>query len=118
MITLDATRTIYVDIDETLVLWGKDGTYTLNPAVHTKILEFRARKHSLIAWSKGGAKWAERVIKEFKLEQHFLAAIAKPDWFIDDLPSKEFMGDEIRIDPVELKEAKYGVGLRVPDDTY
>ncbi len=98
MITIRATRLIAVDIDETLVIWNGDN-YSLNGECLIKIMQFHSRGHSLIAWSAGGAEWAEAVVKQFNLEKYFVACMGKFDWFIDDKPADQFMGENIRVLP-------------------
>lgn len=96
MQVLNSTKLIFVDIDDTLVIWaGSD--YTPHPLHIESIKKFYKRGHTLIAWSAGGATWAARVVRELNLEQYFWAAIGKPDWFLDDKTSSEFMPELNRV---------------------
>ena|ERR1700678_353539 len=96
MIKINGAKTIFVDIDNTLAIWNNED-YCLNIECELKIKQFYVRGHTLIAWSAGGADWAEKVVKKFGLEQYFAACISKPDWYMDDLRSDEFLPEINRI---------------------
>lgn len=96
MIIVKSTKLITVDIDDTLVVW-KNGRYYPHKG-HIEIVKmFHKRNHTLIAWSAGGFEWAARVIKELKLEKYFSVVMSKPDWFIDDKTSSEFLPEHNRV---------------------
>ena len=96
MITIKSKKIVYVDIDGTLAIWNDEGYYC-NVECEIKIKQFHARGHTLIAWSAGGSEWAETVIKKFQLEEYFTLCISKPDWYMDDLKSEEFLPEINRI---------------------
>lgn len=96
MITIAGPKTLYVDVDNTLVTW--DGpNYTVNEKYVTLIQQFRARGHTIIVWSQGGAEWAASVVYEFNLNSYVTACISKPDWFADDKAASEFLPEMNRI---------------------
>lgn len=100
-------HTIFVDIDNTLILWGqvKEPTVKLDfdqvASIHlphiNKIKEFKARGHNIVVWSAGGSDWAEKIVLILNLEEYVDMVIPKPSWFIDDLNSFEFMPESNRI---------------------
>ncbi len=96
MIVIPATKTIYVDIDNTLVIWEGENFYG-HPEHIESIKKFYKRGHTLVAWSAGGAGWADHAVQSLNLESYFTLAIGKPDWFIDDLPASKFMPEENRV---------------------
>lgn len=96
MLVIKSSKLIAVDIDNTLAIWnGED--YYINEEYVMLIKQFHKRGHTLIAWSAGGFAWAERIVKEFQLESYFEACMGKPDWFMDDKPSSEFLPEANRI---------------------
>jgi|SRR5579859_742487 len=98
---IKSRKCLYVDIDETLVLWHND-SYHLNPVAVTIIKRFFKRKHTIIAWSAGGAEWAAQTIKQFKLQKYFDLVLGKPDWYLDDKEGSFFLTSENRIDPYKI----------------
>ena len=96
---IDSDRIVYVDIDNTLVLWS-EGNYRVNPYVVTKLKEFKRRGHTVVGWSAGGVKWAVQAIRDCHLEEYFDLCVSKPDWYIDDLTAEEFLHETKRIDPI------------------
>lgn len=100
MKVIAGTRTLYVDIDETLVLWSTtDSTYTINHRVVTLVQQFYRRGHTILAWSKGGAAWAAEAVTAAGIDGMITACLCKPSWYIDDKTSDEFMPEADRILP-------------------
>lgn len=108
MIVVDKESTIFIDIDDTLVMWGKDNaieiaepyygepTHVTPHKGHIKILKDRkARGSCIIVWSAGGYRWAEAVIKALGLEPYVDLIMTKPHAYIDDKRPDEFMGEHI-----------------------
>ena len=109
MIVVDTESTIFVDVDETLVMWGKpeDRIVIYEPHYnepvhvtphkgHIKILKDRkARGSRIIVWSAGGYQWAEAVIKALNLEKYVDFVMTKPHAYLDDKTPSEFMGERI-----------------------
>lgn len=103
-------KTLYVDVDESLISFelGKSTPIHIKTdaidayvAVLNKnvahIYKHKARGHEVFLWSHGGVKWAEAVAKALGLEDVVDYVMAKPCWFIDDLPANEFMPEGNRI---------------------
>lgn len=105
---------IPVDVDNTLIMWGKakkgekvihitnpnsGEQETLRPhKVHIKILKERHARGSLIVvWSKGGNQWANAVIKALGLEPYVDLVMSKPQMYIDDKTADSFMGERLYI---------------------
>lgn len=105
--------TIFIDCDETLVMWGvkaKKGQKVVaitNPhdgsqdyfgvhKGHVKILKDRkARGSYIVVWSAGGYAWANQVVKALGLELYVDLVMTKPHAYIDDKRADEFMGEHI-----------------------
>ena len=91
--------TVFFDVDDTLVMWDekhKGNTVCINCDGHLNhmirnegnIAELKrhgSRGIDVIVWSKGGAYWAEIVIKALKLECYVAAVMNKPFCYYDDL---------------------------------
>lgn len=106
---VDCERTLYVDVDETLVLtkWPESldkNTIVIDHFGHDirvwphlphaeAIRQFKARGHAVVVWSAGGARWAKAVVEAMGLTDAVDVIISKPDWLIDDKPVSAWMGD-------------------------
>ena len=91
--------TVFFDVDDTLVMWDEkhkgntvciscDGH--LNHMVRNEGNIEELKRHGsrgivVIVLSKGGAYWAEIVIKALKLERYVAAIMNKPFCYYDDL---------------------------------
>lgn len=104
--------TIFCDVDDTLVMWGKAKkgekvvaitephsgaqVYLRPHEAHIKILKDRkARGSFIVVWSAGGFAWAEAVVKALQLEAYVNIVMTKPHAYIDDKSASEFMGEHI-----------------------
>jgi hypothetical protein len=105
--------TIWVDVDQTMVVYPKDpsdrrGTvailnpttdemeYLLPHAGHIKILKQRKGRGSHITvWSAGGFAWAEAVVRALELEAYVDLICTKPHIYIDDKEAKDIMGERV-----------------------
>jgi phosphoserine phosphatase len=110
MYTHKSTKAIYIDIDNTLVFSLREYPHEVTHEVvkvggrkfwvhapHIEMMrDFKARGHSLIVWSAGGAEWAEAVIVALKLTDLVDVVLSKPDWYIDDKKASEFMDESKR----------------------
>lgn len=114
MKVIDKESTIFIDVDDTLVMWGKikkgqksvaiinphDGeqNYLAAHKGHIKVLKDRkARGSFIVVWSAGGFAWAKAVVKALGLENHVDMVMTKPHMYIDDKKSHEFMGEHLYI---------------------
>lgn len=114
MIVIKNESTIFVDCDDTLIMWGKkynkphkgaieirdpydDSLNYLKPHMkHINLLKkYKGRGNSIVCWSAGGFKWAEAVIKALKLESYVDLIVTKPIKYIDDLPAKKILGTRL-----------------------
>lgn len=97
---------IFFDIDDTLILWGKNKTDVSFIEPHSGCIESGiANKehvqrlkdhynagHFIIAWSGGGAEYCKRAIEALGLTKYTHLSISKPMQYYDDLPAEEWMG--------------------------
>lgn len=117
MIKIPDQQTTFFDVDNTLVLWHdfmpidesnihkaiklNAGDYYVMCLPHEKHIqsmkEHKARGHSIVVWSQGGADWAEEVVKKLGLESIVDVVMSKPTWAYDDLPASAFIPEAIRI---------------------
>lgn len=109
MIKIEDRITVYVDVDDTLVLWRplkiSDQVISLpgygDVAVskrHIKsIKQHKARNHLVVVWSQGGADWAEEVVKLLNLQEYVDLVISKPRWIYDDKPATCFLPETDRV---------------------
>ena len=113
MRVIDKESTIFCDVDDTLVMWGKDGIVgedlieikephygrveILAPHKgHIKILKDRkARGSFIVVWSAGGFAWAEAVVKALGLENYVDLVMTKPHAYVDDKVAADIMGERI-----------------------
>jgi phosphoglycolate phosphatase-like HAD superfamily hydrolase len=83
-------RTVYVDVDDTLVRTA--GTKRIPmPSAIASVRVLHARGVDLYLWSSGGADYARRTAVEFGIEDCFLAFLPKPDAYIDDQEVHEWL---------------------------
>ena len=110
MHVIKSTRSVWYDCDNTLVFSLREYPHQISneiikindrkfwvhvPHVET-IKDFKARGHTVVVWSAGGAEWAEMVVKALDLTDVVDLVISKPDWFVDDKPSSMFMSESKR----------------------
>lgn len=115
MLTISEESTIFVDVDDTLVMWGqkpKTGqkrvkivdpysgeALFLTPHLgHIKVLKDRkARGSYVVVWSAGGNRWADAVVRALKLDSYVDLVMTKPHIYIDDKKASEFMQEHLYI---------------------
>jgi len=115
MRTIKKESTVWVDCDDTLIMWGKephmkhkhiaitnpyDGQidHLMPHKGHIKVLKDRkARGSFIVVWSAGGYKWAEAVVKALNLEKYVDLCMTKPHMYIDDKEAKDIMGERLYI---------------------
>lgn len=115
MFTVKSHRSVFFDVDDTLIIWDwQSVTDDMNELItivdpesgHTEMVlphqrhiqllkQFKARGHTVVVWSAGGWAWAESVVKQLGLEDLVDVTMAKPDWYVDDLPASAYMGRNI-----------------------
>lgn len=121
MKVIKSEMNIYVDVDDTLVIWGKpapderviaikdpyDGTeHYLRPhAGHIKVLKDRKARGAVVhVWSASGYKWAEAVVCALGLQEYVDYVQSKPVLYIDDLEAHEILGERLYLG----KNSAYG----------
>ena len=91
--------TVFFDIDDTLIMWDenlKGNTVCINCDGHLshmvrsegnieELKRHGSRGIDVIVWSKGGYRWAERVVKALGLEKYVSAIMSKPICYYDDI---------------------------------
>ncbi len=95
MFVLKSDKTLFVDVDDTLVMWSATG-YTPHKKHIEYLKKFHMRGQKIVVWSAGGWEWAERVVRELGLENVVSAVMCKPAWFVDDMPATEFLPEANR----------------------
>ncbi len=126
MRVVEIESTIFVDVDDTLVMWGvkakkgekliavtnpHDGKqdYLAPHLGHIKVLKDRkARGSFIVVWSAGGYAWATSVVKALGIQDHVDLVMTKPHMYIDDKKASEFMTEHLYIP----YESGYGNGKR------
>lgn len=105
----DFERHLYVDVDDTLILWGKPYGDVGNPVPNADVIEFVKRWHKanphgrITIWSLGGkdyaGKWAvETGVPHDDFSDKFWVSAKPGDLFIDDDPLACYAQDTIHPD--------------------
>ena len=89
------SKTVYCDVDETLVFWNRPKCihsivvegYILLPNVKqiAKLREHSENGAEIVVWSGGGQAWAQTVVRALQLETIVALCLTKPDIMYDDL---------------------------------
>ncbi len=103
MVTFKERKTVYFDIDDTLLEWytchkdeenatliKNNGHSFYKKAIVPNIRALKAHAragHLVVVWSAGGSGWAECVIKALGLQQYVNLILTKPDYYYDDQPA-------------------------------
>ncbi len=112
-----------VDIDETLLLWGKipkgakavhftdpyskdQKTVRIHEANVKILTNHIARGTLIVAWSKSGPAWARAAFQALNLSHHKnIIVIAKPIGYLDDKPCQDWMGEQVYL-PIDSAYGK------------
>lgn len=98
MYVLESDKCLWVDVDDTLIMWSEDhGGWSPHEEHIALVKQFHARGQKIVVWSAGGVEWAVKAIEWLKLENYVDLVVSKPAWFIDDLPASEFLPESSRI---------------------
>ncbi len=111
MQTFASSQQTFFDVDDTLIIWNptpeqlqKDGidfyndeTYEMERFVpHKKhvsqLMKHKQRGHTIVVWSAGGYKWAEKAVKILGLQNYVDMVMSKPLWWYDDKNAEECFG--------------------------
>ena len=110
----DNERLLYVDCDDTLVLWDLS-SYPDKPRLeldcwgpvelvkHDKninlVRKFAKLGYGIVVWSQTGAEWAQRVSEAVGISDIVTLYLTKPRYYLDDLPCQAWMGERLYRDP-------------------
>jgi hypothetical protein len=111
-------RLLFVDVDDTLVLWDKSehgtnveiecyGHVTRLQAHYKNIMllkKFVKLGYGVVVWSRTGAEWAEAVCNGLNLDHLVDLYLTKPMYYMDDLPCETWMGERIWRSPKDEKK--------------
>lgn len=104
-------KTVYFDVDETLLLWDKPqgdtaknykpcreiAIFNLSFYVHEVHLARLILHHCIgdkvVVWSGGGEAWAREVVTRLAIEKSVDVILSKPDFYYDDKNFSEFKGN-------------------------
>jgi len=97
-------RTVYVDVDDTLIMWDADINDPLSKVIEVmngNLVVYFHKEHiqlvqnlyaigwNVVVWSQGGSDHAEKVVQACKLENSIHAIMPKPENYIDDIPFEQ-----------------------------
>jgi len=105
-----------VDLDGTLIIWGKikkhhkTVAYTCPYTKEQKVVrvhepniailkERLARGCLVLLWSKSGYAKVVAVLKALKIDHPNIVVMTKCKDYMDDIPAKHWMGEQIWLDP-------------------
>lgn len=100
MKTVTNPHITFIDIDDTLVYWEKNGqrpcviiktpwveeTLEVNENMLNNIKQLSLRGFYIVLWSQSGHEWCEAVAKALDIEDKISLCMTKPGFFYDDLP--------------------------------
>lgn len=106
MIVVNNENTVFFDVDDTLISTTMEGdnVVTIEDVIEEKVIRaitldanirlLKEEKHKgqyIVVWSRGGAYWAQAVIKALDLKNYVDLVIAKPLAYVDDKDVKEWL---------------------------
>lgn len=110
------SRSVFVDVDDTLIKWEIEGiSFQNHPECITldmfgtqkrflpmwsninKVKSFYEKGYEIVIWSLSSKQWAEQVVKKLGLEDYVDFCVSKPDFYIDDKEADHFMLADKRI---------------------
>ena len=110
MVTFKERKTVYFDVDDTLISWypctaDTEGATHFNingheyykKAIKPNIEGLKAHHragHLVVVWSAGGSDHAKNVIEALGIEKFVDVVLTKPDYYYDDKPAVEWMPQE------------------------
>lgn len=125
-------RTVYFDVDDTLVMHVppgvepaaaairvRDGDDTVIVVPHDKHIHY-LKKHKyrgsvVVVWSQNGSEWAENVVRALGIEAYVDLVVTKPDTYFDDLPASQFMQNRVYLEfdqPLSVAPKTSAIGDR------
>ena len=124
MRVIESDRVLTVDCDDTLVLWDKSQfpesewfemdcwgpVQLVKHHRNIKLLrKFALLGYTVIVWSQTGAKWAEAVGKAVGIDDVVTLYMAKPRYYMDDLPCEKWMGERVWRNPKGPEKDPYAI---------
>jgi len=107
MFTCKAGKTVYFDVDDTLLEWKtcskhdenavqvrSNGHIFWKKAIYSNIsglIDHSHAGHVVVIWSQGGVEWATCVIEALNIEKYVDVVLTKPDWIYDDKDAEHWM---------------------------
>lgn len=114
MKVINHESTIFFDVDDTLVMWGKAKKHEKVIAItcpyssqqeilrphkgHIKVLKDRYIRGSyIVVWSAAGYQWANAVVRALGIEAYVDQVMSKPQMYVDDKKAKDILGERLYI---------------------
>lgn len=116
VIKIQPSRAVYVDVDDTLIIWpGDNMDFNNHPEKiqmdcmgklltviphhrHIAILKrFYESGYDIVVWSASSKEWAQQAINKLGIEDWVDYCLSKPDFYIDDRDINHFILPEKRI---------------------
>lgn len=136
MISLDSENVVLCDVDDTLVMWGKNyhkpgrgkvkvydpygktNVYLKPHKRHIELLKtYKGRGIMVGVWTAAGYKWAQSVIKTLKIEKYVHFVMTKPTKYMDDLENpKDILGSRVYLKPWGIYDQLLRLRYRVAVD--
>ena len=109
MYVLNNDKTIYCDIDDSLIAFGVINPETPDSSILSiscngttesyevlwdnvqALKEFKQRGFGVVLWTQSPIAWAVAVAQALKLEDYIDVVACKPNWIIDDLQPEAWM---------------------------
>jgi len=120
MIKIPENKTVYFDVDNTLIMdvcdtdpdadnediafpAGLDDNYRELVKAHDSHIEllmrFKAMGYTIVVWSQTGSDWAEHIVDILGIKDWVDLVIDKPMFYVDDLPCEFWMKNRIYKEP-------------------
>ena len=106
MKVIENENTVFIDVDETLVLHclsSEAGLFITDPDTNEKLPVIEHKRHIgylkksksrgrfVVVWSANGYRWAMTVVKALGLTKYVDVCMTKPTVYFDDVPADSFM---------------------------
>lgn len=92
-------ESVFVDVDDTLVFWKNNQTYSINTRLVDRLIALKKNKGlQIVVWSAGGEKHARDICTEIGLYEYVSLFLTKPSYIVDDTPVDQWA---IMVDPKE-----------------
>lgn len=115
MRVIENERTVFIDVDDTLVMHKSScqttGLLVVDPATGNQVevyknapmikclLEERHRGAFIVVWSMGGYEWARNVLQALGIDGKVDLVMSKPFAYFDDKPVEQWLKYRVYIEP-------------------